>query len=294
MKNRFVSLLAVGALCVSMATLVGCGSDSSSSESADKEETTEAASEAESTEEAAADTEGDLLSQIQERGTIIVGTEGAWAPWTYHNEDDELVGFDVEVAKAVAEKLGVEAEFVEVDWDGIFAGIDAGRYDTTFNGVEITDEREEKYYFTTPYAYIHTALVVSGDNEDITSFEDLVGKTTANSINSTYMLLAESYGAEVTAVDDLAQTIDMLTSGRVDATLNADVSIYDYLNEKPDTNIKIVDFTDDASRVSAPVRKGEATDSLRTAMDQAIEELLNDGTISELSEKYFGSDITQN
>ncbi|MCR5272796.1 MAG: transporter substrate-binding domain-containing protein, partial [Lachnospiraceae bacterium] len=182
---------------------------------------------------------------------------------------------------------------VEVDWDGIFAGIDGGRYDTTFNGVEITEERAEKYDFTDPYAYIRTALVVKGDNEDITSFEDLDGKTTANSINSTYMLLAESYGAECTAVDDLAQTMEMLVSGRVDATLNAEVSIYDYLKEKPDTDIKIVALTEDASYVSAPVRKEEATASLKAAMDEAIAELAEDGTLSELSEKYFGSDITQ-
>jgi cystine transport system substrate-binding protein len=289
MRKKLVSLMLVTA--ISAMGLAACGS-TKEAEKADEAAvetgaTTEAATEAD-----VADGEGDLLAQIKERGTIIVGTEGAWAPWTYHDENDELVGFDVEVAKAVAEKLGVEAEFVEVDWDGIFAGIDAGRYDTTFNGVEITDERSEKYDFTTPYAYIRTALVVSGDNEDITTFEDLAGKTTANSINSTYMLLAESYGAEVTAVDDLAQTMEMLTSGRVDATLNADVSVYDYLSQKPDTDIKIVALTDDASNVAAPVRKDASTASLKEAMDKAIAELAEDGTLSELSNKYFGSDIT--
>src|SRR5574344_275375 len=94
---------------------------------------------------------GDLLSQIKDKKEITVATEGTWAPWTYHDENDKLVGFDVEVAQNVAQILGVKANIVEVEWDGIFAGIDSRRYDTTFNGVEITDERSKKYTFSEPY-----------------------------------------------------------------------------------------------------------------------------------------------
>ena len=237
--------------------------------------------------------EGDLLSRIQEKGEIVIATEGAWAPWTYHDEDDNLVGFDVEVAQAIAEKLGVTATFVETEWDGIFAGLDAKRYDMAANGVEITDERAEKYDFSTPYGYIRTALVVRGDNEDIKSFEDLNGKTTTNSIASTYMILAESYGATAVGVDTLDQTIQMVLSGRADATLNAEVSIYDYLSVHPDANIKIVALTEEASQVALPVRKGEDSATLLAAVNQAIEELAEEGELSRISEKYFGQDITQ-
>ena len=93
-------------------------------------------------------------------------------------------GYDVEVSRAIAEKLGVEPEYVESDWDSLFAGLDAGRYDMVCNGVEVTEERAKTYAFTTPYGYIHTALAVRKDNTDITSFEDLKGKTTANSLAS--------------------------------------------------------------------------------------------------------------
>jgi cystine transport system substrate-binding protein len=242
---------------------------------------------------AAADNSDDLLAQIQEKGTITFAMEGQWSPWTYHDEDGELVGYDTEVGKAIAEKLGVEAEFVEGEWDGLFAGLDAGRYDAVINGVEITDERAEKYDFTTPYAYIRTALVVADDNEDITSFEDLDGKKTSNSLGSTYADLAADYGADVQNVDTLSETIEMVLSGRVDATLNAEVSFYDYLAEHPDAPIKIVALTDEASEVSIPLRKEEATETLRAAIDEAIEELSKDGTLTELSEKYFGSDISK-
>ena len=235
--------------------------------------------------------ESDQLARILESGEIIVATEGAWAPWTYHDESDALVGFDVEVAREISQKLGVTARFVESEWDGIFAGLDVGRYDIAANGVEVTGERAEKYDFSTPYGYIRTALVVRGDNEEITRFEDLAGKRTANSIASTYMALAERYGAEAVGVDTLDQTIEMVLSGRCDATLNAEVSVYDYLRVHPEKNIKIVALTEEASRVSIPVRKGE--EALLAAIDQAIGELASEGKLGRISQKYFGSDITR-
>ena len=277
MKRRtFISLLAVlGA--AGVVQLSGCSASNSTAAGASS---------------AAGPAPVDLLEAIQTRGTLVVATEGAWSPWTYHEESDKLVGYDVEVATALAEKLGVKAEFVEGAWDGLFAGLDSGRYDIVCNGVELTEERALTYDFTVPYGYIHTALAVRSDNADITTFEDLAGKTAANSIASTYMTLAESYGAEVLGIDTLDETIQMLVAGRVDATLNADVSFYDYLNVHPEADFKIVALTDEASQVCIPVRKGEETATLLAALDKAIEELRADGTLAEISQRYFGTDIS--
>lgn len=239
-------------------------------------------------EEAAAD----RLVQIQSKGELVIALEGNWAPWSFHDDSDALVGYDVEVGKAIAEKLGVKATFVEGEWDGLLAGVEAGRYDMVINGVDITDSRKETYDFSAPYAYIRTALVVKSDNDTITSFEDLKGKTTANSIGSTYMELAEQYGATCSGVDTLDETIQMVLQGRADATLNADVSFYDYLNQHPDAAIKIVAEADDANEVAIPMQKGDASAALRQAVDKAIEELRSEGTLSELSNKYFGADIS--
>lgn len=235
---------------------------------------------------------GDLLSRIQSRGTIIVATEGTWAPWTYHDENDELVGYDIEVAKGIAEHLGVKAEFVEGEWDGLFAGLNAARYDIVANGVEVTSERAETYDFSEPYAFIRTAIMVSSDNDEIHSFDDLDGKTTANTLASTYATLAESYGATAIGVDDLAQTIELLRAGRVDATLNAEVTYYDYIRQHPDAPIKVAALTDTASEVSIPVRKGDDSETLLAAINEAIEAMRASGELSALSEKYFGSDIS--
>ena len=281
MKRRtFISLMSVMAA-AGVLTLAGCSSNSGSSAAASG-----AASSAASTGAA------DQLAAIQANGKLVVALEGAWQPWSYHDESDTLVGYDVEVSRAIAEKLGVEPEYVESDWDSLFAGLDAGRFDIVCNGVEVTDERAKTYDFTTPYGYIHTALAVRKDNEDIKSFEDLKGKTTANSLASTYMELAESYGATVQGIDPLEETIQLLTAGRIDATLNADVSFYDYLNVHPDADFKLVAQTEDASHVAIPVRKGDDSASLLEAINTAIEELRADGTLKALGEKYFGQDIS--
>ena len=281
MKRRtFISLMSVMAAAGVLA-LAGCSSNSGSSAAASG-----AASSAASTGAA------DQLTAIQTNGKLVVALEGAWQPWSYHDESDTLVGYDVEVSRAIAEKLGVEPEYVESDWDSLFAGLDAGRFDIVCNGVEVTDERAKTYNFTTPYGYIHTALAVRKDNEDIKSFEDLKGKTTANSLASTYMELAESYGATVQGIDTLEETIQLLTAGRIDATLNADVSFYDYLNVHPDADFKLVAQTEDASHVAIPVRKGDDSASLLEAINTAIDELRADGTLKALGEKYFGQDIS--
>ena len=279
MKRRtFISMMSVMAA-AGVLSLTGCSNSSTS---------TAASSGASS----AAGSAADQLAAIQASGKLIVALEGAWQPWSYHDVSDTLVGYDVEVSRAIAEKLGVEPEYVESDWDSLFAGLDAGRFDMVCNGVEVTDERALTYDFTTPYGYIHTALAVRKDNDEVKTFEDLKGKTTANSLASTYMELAESYGATVQGIDTLEETIQLLTAGRIDATLNADVSFYDYLNVHPDADFKIVAQTEDASHVAIPLRKGDNSATLLEAVNNAIDELRADGTLKELSEKYFGQDIS--
>ena len=237
--------------------------------------------------------EGDLLARIQSRGSITVAMEGTWAPWTYHNEADELVGYDVEIAQKIAEKLGVSVNFVEGEWDGLLAGLDDGRYDIMVNGVGITPDREEKYNFSTPYAYNRTAVLVRGDYDEIQSMEDLNGKRTANTISSTYAAIAEQYGATVTGVDDLNQTIELLLSDRIDATLNAEVVFADYQKAHPEADIKIAAYTDDVERVAIPVRKGDDAATLLQAINDALAEMAADGTLTALSEKYFATDISK-
>lgn len=286
MKKKIISLMMV--MTMTYGLFAGCGSDKASNDVAADAGT-------ESSSDTASDSSSDdLLSAIKERGYITVAMEGTWAPWTYHDEDDNLVGFDVEAAKAVADELGVDVQYQEGEWDGLLAGVQSGRYDIMVNGVGYTEERAQAYTFSDPYCYNKTALIVRGDNEDIKSLEDLNGKTTCNSANSTYQLIAEEYGANVLDVETLDGTLEMVLAGtdRADATLNAEASFLDYMNAHPDANLKIVDYYPESEKVCIIMPKGDSSDSLKEAINSAIEKLRADGTLSELSNKYFGGDIT--
>lgn len=234
-----------------------------------------------------------LLDTIKEKGEITIAMEGTWAPWTYHDEDGVLTGYDTEIGRIIAEKLGVSPVFVEGEWDGLLAGIDAGRYDIMINGVDVTPERAEKYDFTVPYAFNRTAVIVRGDDDRITSMEDLAGMHTANTISSTYAEVAEFYGAEVTGVDDLNQTFELLKSGRIDATLNAEVTYYDYMKAHPESGFRIAVIADDPTEVAIPMRKGSETETLREEINRIIDELSSSGELSDLSSRFFGTDISQ-
>ena len=159
--------------------------------------------------------------------------------------------------------------------------------------VGIAPDREEKYNFSTPYAFNRTAVLVRGDYDQIHSMEDLKGKRTANTISSNYAALADSNGATFTGVDDLNQTIELLLSGRIDATLNAEVVFADYQRTHPDANIQVVAFSDEPERVAIPVRKGDDSATLLAAINDALAQMDADGTLSRLSVKYFGMDISK-
>ena len=236
--------------------------------------------------------DGDLLESIQARGTITIAMEGDWRPWTYHDENDELAGFEVEMGNLIAEGLGVKAEFQEVPWESVLAGVDSGRFDIACNGVSYTAERAKSYTFSEPYLYTDAVLVVGADNGDIHELEDLKGRNTSNSPNSTYAEMAEEAGATVIYVDTLGETMMMLEQGRVDATINAKASVEDYLKEHPDAKIKIVKVIK-GDQMVIPARKGPESEALVAKINEILAAAKEDGRLADLSVKYFGADMTQ-
>lgn len=234
----------------------------------------------------------DLLDQIRSKGQIVIATEGTWSPWTFHDESGKLTGYDIEVGRLIAKKLGVEPQFVEGKWDGLLAGISAGRYDIMINGVDMTPEREKSYRFTDPYAYNRTVVMTAENNDSIKTMADLKGKVTANTISSTYAEVAEKYGAKVSGVDDLNQTFELLLGGRIDATLNAEVVYYDYKKVHPTAAIKIAAVADETTSVGIPLRK-EGTEKLQAELNKILAELRASGELSKLSIQFFGTDISK-
>ena len=296
MKNKKMLLCAVCAVVVIAVVVLwatgvfGGKNPETAPEATAAPETAETVTE---TQETGKESEGakDALEAIKARGTLVIAMEGNWQPWTYHDAEDKLTGFDVEVGALIAEGLGVRPEYKETAWDGILAGVDSGRFDIACNGVGYTEKRAEAYNFSTPYVYTEMVLVVSADNEDIKSLEDLKGKKTANSPNSTYAMRSEAAGAEVTYVDTLGETMEMLQQGRVDATLNAKDSVDAYLAEHPEAKIKVV-LSVAGEPVAIPMQKGEQTETLKAEIDRILEEARQNGKLAELSQKYFGRDLT--
>ena len=227
---------------------------------------------------------------VKAAGVLRVGTEGTYAPFSYRDPTTgELAGYDVEVARAVGEKLGVKVEFVEAPWDSIFAALEANRFDVVANQVTITPERQAKYDLSQPYAIGEGVIVTRADDTSITSLEDLNGKLTAQSTTSNWAQVARDAGARVEPVEGFVQAVTLLTQGRVDAVVNDSIAVYAYLAEKGDTGVKIAASTGEKSEQGFAARKNSG---LLPDLNTALDELKKDGTLASISDKYLKANVT--
>lgn len=234
--------------------------------------------------------ESDLAS-IKSAGVLKIGTEGTYPPFTYHDASGKLMGFDVDIGRAIAQHIGVKAEFVEGQWDGLIAGLDAKRYDAVINEVSITPARQAKYDFSDPYIVSKAVLIVRNNNTTIKSFSDLQGKKSAHTLTSNYAQLARKYGAEIVATDGFNQSIDLVAQGRADDTINDNLSYLDFKKHRPDAPVKIVASEPNAEQEGVLIRKGNP--DLQQAINKALTEMKADGTYKRISQQYFGADVSK-
>lgn len=235
---------------------------------------------------------GSELAAVKEAGVLKVGTEGTYAPFSFHDpKSNELTGYDVEVIKAVADKLGVKVEYVETPWDAIFAGLTSKRYDVVANQVTKNEERAGLYGLSTTYTYSEGVIATRADDSSITSLADLKGKKSAQSITSNWAKVAKDAGAEVESVEGFTQAITLLKQERVEATVNDSLAVLDYQKSTGDTSVKVSAKTGDVSEQVVATRKDS---DLVAAINQALADLSADGTLKQISDKYFGSDVSVN
>lgn len=300
MKKKTVGIM----LSLSMAmSLMACGSsaktatapaettapaDTAAPATTEAAETT--ASGAETATEAAASTAD--VTTIKD-GTLMVGVEIGYPPMEYFDTDGATpIGFDVEVANALADYLGLELELVDTSWDGIFAGVDTGKYDCIISCVSITDERKEQFNLTKPYVSNHTVLIVPNDSE-IDSMEALNGHSTAVQAETTaddYMKEhSAELGAELFQYDKVINCFDDLKAGRTDSVFTDSVVAAYYLGDEA-SNYKTVWENDELEPIGICLKKGN--DGLSQAIDDALDVLSADGTLGTIAEKYFGTDLT--
>ncbi|WP_342536571.1 amino acid ABC transporter substrate-binding protein [Sporosarcina sp. FSL K6-3508] len=267
------------------AVLVACGTKEDDKTNGSNEKPTE-----ESSGDSAAN--NGLLEEVLEKGILNIGTEGTYAPFSFHDESGKLTGYDVEVTEEVAKRLGVEAKFFETQWDAIFAGLDAKRFDVIANQVGINDDRKAKYEFSQPYTRSHSVLIIHADEQ--IAFDGMEGKKAAQTLTSNYGELAKSHGAEIIKVDGFNQAVDLIVSKRVDGTYNDKISALDYLQQKPDAPIQIVEEEDTSAENESEnaflFRQGN--EDLVDEINKALDAMREDGKLKEISEKWFGEDVS--
>ncbi|WP_308017478.1 amino acid ABC transporter substrate-binding protein [Neisseria bergeri] len=235
---------------------------------------------------------GSLIERINNKGTVIVGTEGTYAPFTYHDKDGKLTGYDVEVTRAVAEKLGIKVEFKETQWDSMMAGLKAGRFDVVANQVGLTSpERQATFDKSEPYSWSGAVLVARKDS-NIKSIDDIKGVKTAQSLTSNYGEKAKAAGAELVPVDGLAQSLTLIEQKRADATLNDELAVLDYLKKNPNAGVQIVWSAPADEKVGSGLIVNKGNDEALAKFSTAINELKADGTLKKLGEQFFGKDIS--
>ncbi len=238
--------------------------------------------------------EDQSLSKVEEAKELVVATSGTLYPSSYYNDNNELVGYDVDVAKEVAERLGVEVVFKEYNVDGQVSSLTKGEADLAANDFGLTDERAEKFSLSTPFKYSFNSMIVrESDDSGIASLDDLAGKKAAGEPNTSYMRLAESYGAELVTYDNATndQYLTDVANGRTDVIIN------DYYLQKmavaamPDIPVKILEnvYFDPNETGFLFVKDHKA---LREKVNEVLAEMKEDGSLKALAETYFQTDIS--
>jgi L-cystine transport system substrate-binding protein len=234
-----------------------------------------------------------LLNKVKERGTLLVGLEGTYPPFSFQDENGKLTGFEVEFAQELAQHLGVKASLKPTKWDGMLASLDSKRIDVVINQVTISDERKKKYDFSTPYTISGVqALTLKKNAGSINKPEDLSGKKVGVGLGSNYeqWLRDNVKGVDIRTYDDDPTKYQDLRSGRLDAILVDRLAALDLVKKTGDT---MAVGGPAFSRLESGVALRKGNDDLLKAIDAAIADMQKDGSLSKLSEKWFGADVTK-
>lgn len=229
-------------------------------------------------------------SSTTDDNQLVIGIDDKFAPMGFRDENNEIVGFDIDYAKAAGEKMGKEVVFQPIDWSSKESELNSGRIDLIWNGYTITDERKEKVLFTKPYLKNAQVIVTTADSS-ISGMGDLEGKNVG--VQSLSSAADAVNGSELkdkvtlTEFKDNVLALSDLKIGRIDAVV-IDQIVADYYMTKEKDTYKILDESLAPEEYGIGVKKGN--DELLTELQKALDELNEDGTATEISEKWFGED----
>ncbi len=232
--------------------------------------------------------------RIQADGVLVAGLDDNYPPMGFRDENNELVGFDIEMGALLAERLGVEIEWQPTAWDGVVASLQSKKFDVIISGMTITEERAAQVDFAGPYIHAAQALAVQEDNEEIQMMSDLEGKIVGTQNGSAGLKVAEELDEEIgfgelRGYNDYGMAFQDLRIGRVDAIIADNYVIAGFINNMPgDFKFTAELFAEEEQGIA--VRKEDS--DLHEAINTALEEMILDGTLAELSEEWLGGDVT--
>lgn len=289
-RNKIVAMLLATAMVT--ATIVGCGSKEES-ETVKEEpqvvaESADESSDAEQGEESQEATNYNLITD----GVLAVGTDDTMPPMEYRDESNTLVGFDIDMGNEIASRLGLEIQWVPTDWDGLLLGLSGKKYDAVISLINITDERKETMDFSDPYYVLEELIITGKDNTEINAISDLPGKKVGcQTGSSNYVSLTEMEGIDMNDISQYNAVTDELTditTGRLDCAIMESPTAYYYaqLNDK----LRVVEGESiEGHDVGIVFDKGNS--ELQAAVNEVLAEMKADGTLSEISKKWFGVDV---
>lgn len=277
--KKALSLMTAAALVLSLAA---CGSTDSSAASSEAASSDAASSEAASS-EAASETETAELSTV-EPGKLIMSTNAAFPPYEMTTDSGEFEGIDIETAQAIADKLGLELQIDDMDFDAALLAVQQGKSDMVMAGVTVTDERQNVMDFTDSYATGIQSIIVKEDS-DIASVDDLAGKKIGTQRGTTgYLYCSDDFGDEnVVAYDDGLTAVQMLNNGQVDCVVIDNAPAKEFIAANP--GLKLLDTAYVEESYAIGVGKGNT--ELKDAINTALEELKADGTLQAIVDKYI-------
>lgn len=278
--KKALSLMAAAALVLSLAA---CGSTASSAASSEAASSETASSDAASSSEAASETETAELSTV-EPGKLIMSTNAAFPPYEMTTDSGEFEGIDIETAQAIADKLGLELQIDDMDFDAALLAVQQGKSDMVMAGVTVTDERQNVMDFTDSYATGIQSIIVKEDS-DIASVDDLAGKKIGTQRGTTgYLYCSDDFGDEnIVAYDDGLTAVQMLNNGQVDCVVIDNAPAKEFVAANP--GLKLLDTAYVEESYAIGVGKGNT--ELKDAINTALEELKADGTLQAIVDKYI-------
>lgn len=282
--KKALSLMTAAALVLSLAACGSTASSAASSEAASPEAaSSDAASSEAASSEAASETETAELSTV-EPGKLIMSTNAAFPPYEMTTDSGEFEGIDIETAQAIADKLGLELQIDDMDFDAALLAVQQGKSDMVMAGVTVTDERQNVMDFTDSYATGIQSIIVKEDS-DIASVDDLAGKKIGTQRGTTgYLYCSDDFGDEnVVAYDDGLTAVQMLNNGQVDCVVIDNAPAKEFIAANP--GLKLLDTAYVEEDYAIGIGKGNT--ELKDAINTALEELKADGTLQAIVDKYI-------